>query len=261
MKIAVCIKPVPDPKGEARIDPETKTVVRQGASVTDPLSRHALEAALTLREREGGEVVALSMAPESCQNVLREALALGADSAFLLSDRAFAGGDTLATANVLAAALRQLGPFDLLLFGAFSADGGTAQVAAQVGELLGLPHFHFVQQLNWEAGEFSFACDSGRELEQWACPSPLLLSVTRELNKPRYTTIRGLMAAKKKPLTLLGAAELAVAPELLGLAGSPTQNGEVYPMQASRGGQRIEGSLAEMAAQLLDKLRESGVSR
>lgn len=154
--IVVCIKAVPDPKlGSPSFDPVTKTVRRAaGELVINLLDKNALEEALKIREEFGGEVTVLSMGPPEATPVLREALALGADRAFLLSDRAFAGADTLATSKTLARAVNQLDNFDLILCGSESSDGGTAQVGAQLAELLGIPYVGKVTRLQVYEGGF-----------------------------------------------------------------------------------------------------------
>jgi electron transfer flavoprotein beta subunit len=137
MRIIVCLKPVPDPKYWSRLglDPKTKTLLREGIpNIINPLDKKALETALQLREKEGGEVVTLSMAPISATSVLREALAMGADRSILLSDLAFAGSDALATSYIMATAIKKLAPYDLILCGDQTLDGGTGLVSAQIAE-------------------------------------------------------------------------------------------------------------------------------
>jgi electron transfer flavoprotein beta subunit len=149
-RVIVCLKPVPDPKAWDRLamDPVTKTLRREGIpSVINPLDKHALEAALEVKDVHGVEVVLLAMAPASTLPVLREALALGADRAVLLSDRWFAGSDTLATARIIAAAIRRLAPFDLICCGNFTLDGSTAQVPSQIAEFLGIPNIMHVSRM------------------------------------------------------------------------------------------------------------------
>ncbi|MDY2985585.1 MAG: electron transfer flavoprotein subunit beta/FixA family protein [Synergistes jonesii] len=266
MRIAVCVKPVPDPKtaGDITIDPVTKRIRReQGKSIINPLDRNALELALRFKEQEGGEVAVFAMAPPSAINVLRETLALGADYAYLLSDPLFGGSDSLATANIIAAGLnfaRQGGEWNLILFGAYSSDGGTSQVPAQVGEWLSVPNFHFVSYAEYCEGIYSFTCDYGDRLQTWKCSSPLLLSVTRDINKPRYTTIRGIVSAKKKKIMTLACRDLELDTDLLGLSGSPTKNGNIYPLTPTRSCSSISGSKEEIASKLLDILVNSGIN-
>jgi len=265
LRIAVCVKPVPDPRTakNVTIDPVTKTITRENStSVINPLDRNAIELALYLKEKEGGEIVVFSMAPPSATVVLRETLALGADKAYLLSDRAFGGSDTLATANILSAGLKYASPddgWDLILFGAYSTDGGTSQVPAQVGDLLCLPHFHFLTELNYSDGKYDISCDNGAGEDKWEASGPIVLSVTRKINKPRYTTIRGVMKAKSKEIIQLGKDDINPDPEFLGLKGSPTQYGEIYEIKVTRQSQKLSGSKEEILLKLLDKLTDSGV--
>ncbi|MGD9083250.1 MAG: electron transfer flavoprotein subunit beta/FixA family protein, partial [Desulfobacterales bacterium] len=142
-RMIVCVKPVPDPKAWDRLqmDPVSKTLIREGIpSVINPLDKHAVEAALEVKDRFGAEVVLLSMAPSDAQPVLREVLSMGADRAVLLSDKVFAGSDTLATARILAQGIRNIGEFDLIFCGNFTLDGSTAQVPSQVAEFLDIPN-------------------------------------------------------------------------------------------------------------------------
>ena len=142
-RIIVCVKPVPDPKhwDQVSMDPGTRTLKREGIpSIMNPLDKHALEAALSIRETRGGEVVLLSMAPPFAAPTLREGLAMGADRAVLLSDPVFAGSDSLATAYILAAGCRWIGEFDVVICGNLTIDGSTAQVSSQLAEFLDLPN-------------------------------------------------------------------------------------------------------------------------
>lgn len=265
MRIAVCVKAVPDPKTAKNItiDPVDKTIRREeGAMIINPLDRNAIETALLLREKEGGEVFIFAMAPPSAKMVLRETLALGADKAFLLSDRIFRGSDTLATANILSAGLKLIGAdrgWDIILLGEYSSDGGTSQVPAQIGEWLGIPHFHCVRRIDFQENWFSFCCENGKTLDKWKAKAPLVLSVTRKINKPRYTTFRGIVNAKNKEIVTLNNSDLETVPEFLGLNGSPTKYGDIYPVSVTRQGERLTGSKEEIVAALLKKLSECGV--
>ncbi|MDO4581295.1 MAG: electron transfer flavoprotein subunit beta/FixA family protein [Bacillota bacterium] len=260
MRIAVCIKAVPDPR-EAQsvtIDPIKKTLRREASvSVINPLDRNALEAALRLREAHGGEVSVFSMTLPAAEPILREALAMGADRAYLLSDRAFAGSDTLVTAQILAKALclaAESVNWDLLLFGSYSSDGGTSQVPAQVGEILGIPHYHFLHQLSYEDERFEFAFANGNGVFLWQAMPPVLLSVSRELNKPRYISLPGIMKAKKKKIILWDAEALSIVPADVGLLGSPTQSGDLHQIIHSRHGEVLDGDIHAQVEKVLNKL-------
>lgn len=263
LRTVVCIKPVPSPDQYSRveIDPRTKTLVREGIPmVINPLDKNALEAALLLRERHGGEVLVVSMAPPAAEDNLREALAMGADEAYLLSDRAFAGSDTLATSMVLAAAVKKLGSVDLVLTGNESADGGTAQVSAQLGEWLGWPHLMHARGLE-EAGEGLLRVDTDRDScrVSYLVGLPAVVSVVRTINRPRFTSLMGVIAAGKKPLTRWGCGDLPVDPEFLGLEGSPTQAGDIYQPDLARRSELLEGSAGEIAVAIIQKMRAAGL--
>jgi electron transfer flavoprotein beta subunit len=262
-RVIVCVKPVPDPKDwdRLRLDPVTKTLIRGGIpGAINPLDKHALEAALEIKDAKGAEVVILAMAPPASQPVLREALALGADRAVLLSDKAFAGSDTLATSRVLAAGIRLLKPFDLIFCGNFSLDGSTAQVPSQVAELLGIPNIMHVSRM--ELGEERRLAVT-QKIEQGfvrlEAEPPLLLSFTKEANKPRFSSFLEILAAEKRELAVWTNADLCLEEALIGIAGSPTQMADLLVRQRGRRGLRLEGSPEEMAQQLAEKIHRMGL--
>ncbi|MBW1681356.1 MAG: electron transfer flavoprotein subunit beta/FixA family protein [Deltaproteobacteria bacterium] len=262
-RIIVCVKPVPDPKhwDKVSMDPETQTLKREGIpSIINPLDKHALEAALTLREVHGGEVILLSMAPPFADATLREGLAMGADRAVLLSDRVFAGSDTLATARILAAGCRWIGSFDLVLCGNLTVDGSTAQVCSQLGEFLDLPSVMHVVELSDEGGSKLLAT---QKIENGLCtlrvPLPAVLSVRKELNKPRYIPFTGILAAESKEIALLSNADLKINEGLVGLHGSPTQMAGLELKKFQRAGERLEGSVDEIVQALVERFYKLGV--
>jgi electron transfer flavoprotein beta subunit len=262
-RIIVCVKPVPDPKDwdRLRLDPTTKTLVRAGiASVINPLDKQALEAALEIKDAQAAEVVILAMAPPASQPVLREALALGADRAVLLSDQAFAGSDTLATSRILAAGIRRLGAFDLICCGNFTLDGSTAQVPSQVAELLGIPNIMHVSKM--ELGEGKRVLIT-QKIEQGyvrlESEPPLLLSFTKEANKPRFSSFLEILAAEKRQIAIWTNAELNLEEAVIGLKGSPTQMADLLLRQKGRQGLRLEGNPEEMARLLVDKIHQMGL--
>jgi electron transfer flavoprotein beta subunit len=262
-RVIVCVKPVPDPKAwdRLRMDPVTKTLIREGIpSVINPLDKHALEAALEIKDAHGAEVALLSMAPESSLPVLREALAMGADRAVLLSDKLFAGSDTLTTALILSAAIRRLRPLDLILCGNYTLDGSTAQVPSQIAELLGIPNIMHVSQMEFREARRLVVTQKieGGYVKLEAEP-PLLLSFTREANKPRYTTFLEILAAEKREIAIWTNADLNLDAGSIGLRGSPTQMADFLLRQKARQGLRLEGSPEEIAQQLADKIHQLGV--
>lgn len=263
LSIAVCIKPVPDPAhyDKIRIDPVRKTVVREGIpTIINPSDKHAIEAALQLRG-EGDTVTVITMAPPNAEDTLRDALAMGADAAILLTDRAFAGADTWATSYTLAAGLKKAGGFDIVVTGTESADGATTQVPAQLAEWLGWPHlWNAVSMEKISAESLKVRTKAENEWSDYQIGLPCLLAVSREANKPRLTSLMGVMKAKKKPLTVWTRADLDVEDGSLGIGGSPTQPGAIFEPEMGRKGIVLTGDAEEIVNVLVEKLREAGLS-
>lgn len=260
MKVIVAIKQVPD-TAEVKINPATNTLIRDGVpSIINPFDRYALEEAVRIKERLGGSVTVLSMGPEQVQEALREAISLGADEAILLSDRAFAGSDTLATSYALAKAIAKIGDFDLLLFGKQAIDGDTGQVGPEVAEVLGLPHITLVRKIV-ELGDgrarVERLVESGWELLE--TPLPALFTVVKEINEPRVPSVKGMLRAKKVMITVWKAQDLGVEPGRIGLAGSPTRVAKIYTPVFDREAEILTGTPAEQAQALLKKLAENRV--
>lgn len=257
LRIAVCVKPVPDPKqsNTLKIDPATKTLVRTGIPlVINPLDKNALEAAIKLKAG-GGTVSVFSMAPPTAESTLTETLAMGADEAFLLSDRAFAGGDTLATARVLVAGIQKQDPYDLILCGAESFDGGTAQVGPQIAVLLGLPWVTRVFQLSRSNDEqLAAAIEDEHVIRELLVEMPLVITVEASLNQPRRISLMGVVAARKKTITVYNAADLGVDPAEVGLGGSPTQTWDYFSPSSDKKVEMWQGSSQELARELIQKL-------
>jgi electron transfer flavoprotein beta subunit len=264
LNIAVCIKSVPDPKcyEKITIDLQTKTITRKGIpTIINPVDKNALEAALQVKEKYGGKVTVICMAPPEAKNELYEAMAMGADEAVLLSDCAFAGADTLATSYTLAQGLNTLGHLDLVLTGTESADGATAQVPAQLAEWLGMPHL-------WNVKEFEMAAEHeihakvkmDNAVGEYSIQLPALLAVSREVSKPRYTTAMGVMKARKKTLTIISKNELQLDENRIGQAGSPTWSGDIFIPSLARKGQDLTGTPEEIVTGLIAKLRAAGVN-
>ena len=263
LSIAVCIKPVPDPAhyDKIRIDPVRKTVVREGIpTIINPSDKHAIEAALQLRG-DGDTVTVITMAPPNAEDTLRDALAMGADAAILLTDRAFAGADTWATSYTLAAGLKKAGGFDIVVTGTESADGATTQVPAQLAEWLGWPHlWNAVSMEKISAESLKVRTKAENEWSDYQIGLPCLLAVAREANKPRLTSLMGVMKAKKKPLTVWSRADLDVEDGSLGIGGSPTQPGAIFEPEMGRKGIVLTGDAEEIVNVLVEKLREAGLS-
>ena len=263
LNIAVCVKPVPDSKhfDKITIDPVTKTWNRCGIPmVISDLDKHALEAALSLRDKFLGKVTVFTMAPETTKENLLEALGMGADEAFLLSDRAFAGADTLATSHTLAAAIKKTGPYDLVITGNESDDGSTGQVSAQIGEWLKLPHIMNVISLEYKDEVLHLNSITEDGSIGYELKLPAVIGVTRKVNKPRFINVMGMMKAKTKPLTILKAEDLPVDKDHIGLSGSPTQPGDIYSPQSGRKAEYLEGTPEEIAQRIVLELRKAGIT-
>ncbi len=262
MRIIVCIKPVPDPKhwNRLQLDPTTRTLIRKGIPGTiNPLDRQALEAALTLREQHGGEVVILSMGPEDAKPVLKEALAMGADMAVLLSDVFFAGSDTLGTAYILSAGIKQLGEFDLILCGDETIDGGTAQVSAQLAEFLNVPNIMHVSSLEVPLGS-DWRVRSQIEHGHMTIEvrPPVVLSVVKAINEPRYVPLMSILEAEGKEIRIWSAADLTLSEPWAGLKGSPTQMADLFAPTRRKMAELIPGDPGEQATKLADRLHRLG---
>jgi electron transfer flavoprotein beta subunit len=256
LNIIVCIKQVPE-TAEVRIDPETKTLVREGMkAIINPVDANALEAALRLRETYGGKVTVLSMGIPSVQEQLREAVAMGADEAILLSDRALAGSDTWATAYALAAAIRKIGEYDLILTGKQAIDGDTAQVGPGIAERLDIPQITYASAIEMADDRVRVKRMLEEGYEWVEAPPPVLVTVVKQINDPRFPSIKGLMRAKKATITVWSAADVGAEPEKIGLAGSPTRVIRIFTPSRDHHSEMIAGEPAEAAACLVNKLRE-----
>ena len=262
--IIVCIKPVPDPKqwGKLTLDPGTLLLRRDLVPpVINPLDRHAIEQAVSLKAQCGGTVSVVTMAPPDAQDQLAEALAMGCDRAYLLSDVAFAGADTLATARTLAAAVRKIGGFDLVFCGAHSADGSTSQVGSQLAELLAIPDLTHAVSVELRHGELAACCQRDDGSVRYECDLPALVTFDREANVPRLPTMTGIMKAAQAGVQRWTAADLGVDAGEVGLKGSPTQMLNVFTPPVGRKGEILQGPPSEVACRLVGRLRTERIIR
>ncbi|MBI5882285.1 MAG: electron transfer flavoprotein subunit beta/FixA family protein [Elusimicrobia bacterium] len=258
----VCVKPVPDPSlfSKLRLDPETMLLRRDEVpSVINPLDRNAIEAALDIKRRLGGRVAVMTMAPPNAQEQLLEALALGCDRAFLLTDKAFAGADTLATARTLAAGIRKAGRFDLVLCGAWSADGSTAQVGPQLAELLNVPDLVCVTSMDLRSGRILAQCRRENGTVLLDSPRPAVVTLEAGANAPKLPAMGGIGKALKSKVTMWNSRDLGLKPSQVGLAGSPTRMLNVFAASGARKGEILQGTTNEVTAQLLERLRHDGL--
>jgi electron transfer flavoprotein beta subunit len=222
MKIAVCVKQVPDATVHKRIDPATKRLDRSGEAALNPTDLNAVEEALRIKEAHGGEVVLVSLGPEKAVESLRKALAMGADQALLVADEAAAGSDLLGTSRILAAALERVAA-DLVLFGQSSSDGDGAVLWAAVADRMRRPVISQVASLTVNGGSVTGKRQTEHGYDVISAPLPAIVAVSDAINEPRYPSLKGIMGAKTKPQETSSVQDLGLATETVGEAGSKTE--------------------------------------
>jgi electron transfer flavoprotein beta subunit len=260
MNIVVCLKQVPGTT-EVKIDPRTNTLVRQGIeSIINPFDTYAMEEGVRIKEKHGGRVAVITMGPPQAETALREAISLGADEAVLLSDRAFAGADTWATAFTLSQAVKKLGNTDLIICGRQTIDGDTGQVGPEMAEMLGFAFIAYVSQVEEiKDGRLRVRrmIEEGHEVIEAALPA--VITVSKEINVPRLPSLRGITRSKGAQIPVWGAAELGVDTARVGLAGSSTQVIRVFFPQRVCQAEILTGSPESQAEQLIDKLKSASL--
>ncbi|MCI9140337.1 electron transfer flavoprotein subunit beta/FixA family protein [bacterium 1XD42-8] len=259
MKIIVCIKQVPD-TNEVKLDPVTGTLIRDGVpSIINPDDKAGLEAALSLKDSLGAEVSVITMGPPQADAVLREAMAMGADNAYLVTDRAFGGADTLATSTTLAAALRKI-DYDLIITGRQAIDGDTAQVGPQISEHLDIPNVSYAEDIKVEGNTVIVKRQYEDRYHTVKVQMPCLVTALGEMNTPRYMTPGGIYDAYKvKKVTVWGRSDLEVADGEIGLKGSPTKVAQSFPKSVKPAGQKVTLDADEAADYIIEKLKEKYV--
>ena len=275
MRVVVCIKQVPDTTN-VRINPKTNTLMREGVeSIVNPFDEYALEEALRLKDQAGAHVTVVSMGPPQAMAVLREALARGADDAFLVSSRAFGGADTLATSYTLAMAIKKAcggKTPDLVLFGKQAIDGDTAQVGPGVSEFLDVPLVTYVKKITLSKGcgengvspmvvrfTVESLMDDGTAVIEGALPA--VMTVVKEASTPRFASLAGWMDAVKAPVTVLDEKAVEANPLWIGLTGSPTKVVTIFPPPTKGGGEKVDarGDAAAGARAISDFLVKKGL--
>jgi electron transfer flavoprotein beta subunit len=265
--ITACIKQVPDTT-QVKVDPVTGTLIREGVPfIMNPFDTHALEESLRLKDKYGLRVSVISMGPPSAEATLRQALALGADEAALLSDRSFGGADTLATSKVLAEAIKKLAQREevaVVICGQQTIDGDTAQVGPGIATRLGYSQLTLVDQIehiDLKARKLRVRRKLEGRHEVVEAPLPALVTVVREINTPRYPTVPMRLMAEDAPVALWDNKEMALATETIGLNGSPTQVRRIFSPERAKGEIIGDGanSPEEAAGLLLDKLIETDI--
>ena len=239
MNIVVCVKQIPDPASPGALDATTHALKRDGKLILDESDAYGVEMALQLVATAGsGEVYVVSMAPNGETSGMRTALAMGAVKGLLVSDPALAGSDALTTAKVLAAAVNKLGGADLIIAGTESSDGYTGTVPEQIAECLGLPSVTFAKKVKVEGSVLKVDRQSESGYDEVECTLPAVISVTAGVVEPRYPSFKGIMDAKKKPLDVVTAGDLAVTPTGWAAAGQKIVS--VTQAEARKAGQVIE---------------------
>jgi|OSPMetMinimDraft_2_1075162.scaffolds.fasta_scaffold02535_2 electron transfer flavoprotein alpha subunit len=260
LKIVVSIKQVPD-TDDLRIDPVTNNLVREGVpAVVNPPDLHAIEEAVRLKERYGGKTIVLTMGPPQAESALREALAMGIDEAYLITDRAMAGADTWATSYTIAKAIQKLGGADLIIFGRRAVDGETEQVGPQTGKWLGLPVIGYVSEIkSVEKDKIVVVRTTEFDEEVIEAPLPAVITILETANKPRQPDIMSLIRAKTAKVTWWNKDDIKAEPDKIGLAGSPTKVIKVQPPPKTRKAEIIDGKkdVEKAAKWFLDKVFEA----
>lgn len=259
-KILVCIKQVPDTM-EVRIDPETNRIIREGVpSIVNPYDFYALEVGLRLKEKYGGNAIVCSMGPPQAESALREALSLGFDQAFLLSDRGFAGSDTLATSYTLSCLVRELMPVDIIICGREAMDGSTGQVGPELSESLGWPFFSYVSEIKEIVGsKMKVRRMMEDHYEEIEGPIPAVMTVVKEIAEPRLPSLKGMLKAKKAEISILDKGNLKGEELRFGSSGSPTWVVKVWTPEVHKKGMVLEGEPAEITQKLYQELKKQNV--
>ena len=240
MNIIVCIKQVPDTT-EIKINPETNTLMREGvASIVNPFDSYALELAVRLKEQQGGKVTVISMGPDQAKTALKECLSVGADEAYLLSDRAFGGSDTLATSYILSSFIKHLakenGEFDLIMCGKQAIDGDTGQVGPEIAEHLDLAQITYATDINYKDNKVMVKRENDQGYDWIEVLTPAVITVTKSAFEPRYATLKSKMAANRAEIKVLNAGSIEIDVEKCGLKGSPTKVKKSYtPVRENNG--------------------------
>ena len=260
MKIVVCIKQVPD-TAEVKLDPKTGTLIRDGVpSIINHDDKAGLEAALRIREQlnDGTTVTVVCMGPPQADVALREALAMGADEAHLVSAREFGGSDTYATATIISAALRKIG-YDLVITGRQAIDGDTAQVGPQIAEQLQVPQISYAEEIKIDGDAIIVKRQFEDQAHMLKVKTPCLLTALAELNEPRYMSVGGIVDAYNAEIKVWGFDDLKddMNPEWIGLKGSPTNVFQSFGKQPKAAGTCLTGlSTEEAVAAIMEKLIE-----
>ncbi len=260
MNIIVCIKQVPETT-EVRINPETNTLIRDGVkSIVNPFDMYAIEEGVRLKERFGGKVFVVTMGPPQAEAALREAISMGCDEGILITDRAFAGGDTWATSYTLCHAIkkitREFGAFDAILCGKQASDGDTAQVGPGISSWLDLPQVTYVkkiEEIKDNRARVERMTEEGFDIVE--TPLPALMTVVKEINEPRIPSLKGMMRSKSAKIISWTARDIGVEAKDVGLSGSRTQVVKIFTPPVRKGGEMLEGETADKVNKLVELVK------
>ncbi|MCB2296594.1 electron transfer flavoprotein subunit beta [Clostridium tagluense] len=260
MKILVCVKQVPDTT-EVKIDKEKGTLIREGVpSILNPDDANALEEALKIKDKyKDVTVTVVSMGPPQADYMLRECLAMGADDAFLLSDRAFGGSDTWSTSNAIVAGINKIGQFDIIFAGRQAIDGDTAQVGPQIAEKMHMPQVTYVQNLEIKGNELEVQRQLEDGYEIIKVDMPVLLTAVKELNEPRHMSVDKIFDAYKKEILVLGFNDIDIDSSQVGLKASPTKVFKSFTPQPKGKGIMLEGTSKNKVEELVMALKQKHI--
>jgi electron transfer flavoprotein beta subunit len=258
VKILVCVKQVPDTT-EIKIDPETNTLIREGVpSIVNTFDTFALEMAARIKDEQEAKIVVMSMGPEQAKAALKECLSVGADKAYLVSDRVFGGSDTLATSYILSKAVKAVelheGLFDLIFCGKQAIDGDTAQTGPELAEHLNYPQLTCVKGISIENGAVKTVRETEYGKEIWEAEIPAVVTVTKPDFEPRYPSVKTKLAANRANIPVLTINEVQVEAEKSGLKGSPTKVRKTFVPPRKSGGVVIQEQTAQESANKLAAL-------
>ncbi len=259
MKIVVCIKQVPDTKGGVKFNPDGTLDRAAMLAIMNPDDKAGLEAALRIKDETGAEVTVLTMGLPKADDVLREAMAMGADNAILVTDRVLGGADTWATSSTIAAALKNI-DYDLIITGRQAIDGDTAQVGPQIAEHLGVPVISYAEDLKIEGDSVIVKRQYEDRYHELKAKMPCLVTALSELNVPRYMTPGGIFDAYDKEVTVWGRADLKELDDAnIGLNGSPTKIAKASDKVRKGAGEKVTLDAEESVAYIMGKLKEKHV--
>jgi electron transfer flavoprotein beta subunit len=260
LNIIVCIKQVPETT-EVEFDEETGRLIREGvAAVINPFDEYAIEEGLKIKEIYGGSVKVITMGPPWAADALRDAIAMGADEGFLVTDRVFAGADTWATSLTLARSIEHLGKYDLIICGLKTTDGDTGQTGPEMAEQMNIPHVCYVNEISEILGDkviLKRIMDDG--VETLEAPLPVLITVSKDINQPRLATLRGRLKAKRTEIKEISNKELDILPENIGLDGSFTRVIKIFEPVTHEAGEVVDGTAEEIVDAIFRKLMECKV--